>query len=78
MAHRPMPMLAAIRPEAACAWVAPTAVSPFSTTAKEDAKPTMATISPGKTGCTSGALAAQINAFVQLGQRHLDADFGHA
>ncbi len=51
MPHSPIAMASAVRPEAACAAVAPTAVSPWRTTAKEDAKPTKAASSPAKSAC---------------------------
>ena len=46
MAQNPMAMHSAIRPEAAWAWLAPTAASPCSTTANELAVPTKAASRP--------------------------------
>jgi hypothetical protein len=45
------------RPEAACAGVAPAAVSPCSTMAKDEAKPTTAARKPAKMGWAAGPLA---------------------
>ena len=43
-------------PDAACCRSAPTAVSPVSTTAKEDVKPTRAVTTPATTACDVPAL----------------------
>ena len=45
-----MAIASAIKPEAACASVAPAALKPFSTTAKELAKPTSAVTQPARIG----------------------------
>ena len=51
IAQSPMETDRAISPEAACASLAPTPVSPCSTTAKEEAKPTKAVSRPMKSAC---------------------------
>ena len=51
MPASPMAIDSAISPEAACAGEAPTAASPCSTTAKEEAKPTKPASSPAETAC---------------------------
>ena len=50
MPATPMAIASAIRPEAACASLAPTAESPLRTTANELAKPTKAATTPATTG----------------------------
>ena len=58
MPASPIATDSAISPEAACAGLAPTATSPCSTTAKEDAKPTNPASSPAETACISASPSA--------------------
>ena len=50
MPATPIAIASAIRPDAACASLAPTADSPLRTTANELAKPTKAATTPAATG----------------------------
>ena len=46
---RPMVTETTARPDAACCWLAPTAVSPVRSTAKDDVNPTSAVTTPATT-----------------------------
>src|SRR6185437_3533652 len=64
MAQTPIATASAIRPDAASAWDAPTAINPCRTTAKEEAKPTNAASTPAKTAGMSGGRCGKVQAFV--------------
>ena len=59
MPASPIAIESIIRPDAACASLAPTAVKPLSTTAKELAKPTKAVTTPAPIGTARDALDIQ-------------------